>query len=81
MSVRSYDKEEKQAYVEDYKSTGENLSRYALEKGIAESTLIGWLKEDENLSFGAIEIKPKISTAPKTIKNTTIFATENIRLE
>lgn len=32
MSVRTYEKEEKQAYVEDYKSTGENLSRYALEK-------------------------------------------------
>ena len=81
MSVRSYDKEEKQAYVEDYKSSGENISRYALEKEIPESTLRGWLKEDENLSFGAIEIKPKISTMPKILKNTVIFATENIRIE
>ena len=81
MSVRSYDKEEKQAYVEDYKSSGETLSRYALEKGIPESTLRGWLKEDKNLSFGAIEIKSKISTVSKAVKNTVIFATENIRIE
>ena len=72
MSVRWYDKEEKQAYVEDYTSSGENISRYALEKGITESTLRGWLKENENLSFGAIEIKPKISTVLQTIKNTTL---------
>ena len=33
MSVRTYEKEEKQAYVEDYKNSGESLARYALEKG------------------------------------------------
>lgn len=32
MSVRTYEKEEKQAYVEDYKNSGETLAKYALEK-------------------------------------------------
>ena len=29
MSVRSYEKEEKQAYVEDYRKSGETLAKYA----------------------------------------------------
>ena len=29
MSVKTYEKEEKQAYVEDYKNSGETISRYA----------------------------------------------------
>ena len=31
MSVRSYEKEEKQAYVEDYRKSGETLAKYARE--------------------------------------------------
>jgi transposase-like protein len=34
MSVRTYSKEEKQAYLEDYKNSGESLSRHALENDI-----------------------------------------------
>ena len=58
MSVRTYEKKEKQAYVEDFKNSGETIGKYALEKGIPETTLRGWLKEDKDLTFGAIEIKP-----------------------
>ena len=32
MSVRTYEK--KQAYVEDYKKSGETIARYALENGV-----------------------------------------------
>lgn len=81
MSVRTYEKEEKQAYVEDYKNSGESLARYALEKGLPETTLRGWIKEDKELTFGAIEIKPSSSPLPKISKSATVFATENIRIE
>lgn len=81
MSVRTYEREEKQAYVEDYKNSGEPLARYALEKGIPETTLRGWVKEDKELAFGAIEIKPSSTLLPKISKSATVFATENIRIE
>lgn len=55
MSVRTYEKEEKQAYIEDYKKSGETIARYALEKGIPETTLRGWIKEDRELTFGAMK--------------------------
>ena len=81
MSVRTYEKEEKQAFVEDYKNSGETLARYALEKGIPETTLRGWLKEDRDLSFGAIELKQSTAPLPRVTKSATVFATENIRIE
>ncbi len=81
MSVKTYGREEKQAYIEDYKNSGESLGRYALEKGIPESTLRGWLKEDRELTFGAIEIKGTNSPLPRVTKSATVFATENIRIE
>ncbi len=81
MSVRTYEKEEKQAYVEDFKNSGETVGRYALEKGIPETTLRGWIKEDKELSFGAIEIKPSNTVIPKSTKNTMVFVNESIRIE
>ena len=81
MSGKTYETEEKQAYVEDYKNSGETISRYALEKGIPESTLRGWIKEDKDLTFGAIELKSGKSPLPKVTKSATVFATENIRIE
>lgn len=81
MGIRTYEKQEKQAYLEDYKNSGEPLARYALEKGIPETTLRGWIKEDRDLTFGAIEIKPSNTPLPKIVKSATVFATENIRIE
>ena len=82
MSVRTaYEKEERIAYVEEFKSSGETIGRYALEKGIPESTLRGWLKEDKDLSFGAIEIKPGNAIPPKGIKAPTVFVSDKIRIE
>ena len=72
---------EKQAYVEEFKNSGENILTYASKNGIPESTLRGWLKEDKELMFGAIELKPSIPPLPKVNKSSTIFATENIRIE
>lgn len=81
MSLRTYEKEEKIAYVEEFKSSGESIARFALEKGIPETTLRGWLKEDKDLTFGTIEIKPANLVPPKGFKSPTVFATENIRIE
>ena len=82
MSIRTYEKEEKQAYVEDFKNSGETIGRYALEHGIPETTLRGWIKEDKELAFGAIEIKASSNVPlPRITKSATIFATENIRIE
>ena len=81
MSIRTYEKEEKQAYVEGYKNSGESLARYALEKGIPEGTLRGWVKEDKDLTFGAIELKSSKLSLPITAKSATVFVTENIRIE
>lgn len=81
MGIRTYDKQEKQAYIEDYKKSGEPLARYALENGILETTLRGWLKEDKELKFGAIEINSSNPPLPRISKSPIVFATENIRIE
>lgn len=77
----TYSKEEKQAIVEEYKSSGKSLKEYTEERGIPSSTLQGWLKEDRNLTFGAIEVNGSNPPLPRTIKPATVFATENIRIE
>lgn len=76
-----YEKEEKQALVEEYKNSGKSIRGFAEEKGIPTSTFQGWLNEDQNLTFGAIEIKGSTPPLPRTIKPATVFATENIRIE
>ena len=81
MSVRTYTDEERQAYVEDLKNSGETLTKYALEHGILETTLRGWVKAKEELSFGAKEIRPSNTTIPKSTKSATVFVCENIRIE
>ena len=80
MSVQTYSEEEKKAIVEDYKKSGLALKTYAKEIGIPESTLRGWIKEDREMSFGAIEVKPSV-TIPKAKNNTMVFVCENIRVE
>ena len=57
MSVQTYSKEEKKAIIEDYKNSGLGSTTYAKEKGIAESTLRGWIKEERAMTFGAILTK------------------------
>lgn len=81
MSLRTYEEEEKNAYVEEFKSSGETMARFALEHGIPEATFRGWVKEDKNLQFGAIEVKQSNPDIRRTFKAPTIFATENIRIE
>lgn len=76
-----YSREEKQAIVDEYKNSGKSLKSFTNEKGIPSSTLRGWLKEEQNLTFGVIEVNGSKPPVPRTIKPATVFATENIRIE
>ena len=78
MGIRVYEKQEKQAYIEDYKKSGETLARYALENGIPETTLRGWIKEDRELKFGAIEINASTPPLPKTTKSPMVKYTPSV---
>lgn len=77
----TYTREEKQAIMKEYKNSGKSLKGFTEEKGIPPSTLQGWIKEDQNLTFGAIEVKASTSTFPKTIKPATVFATEKMKFQ
>lgn len=55
--MTTYTREEKQSIMEEYKNSGKSLREFTEEKGMPTSTLQGWLKEDQNLTFGAIEVK------------------------
>lgn len=80
-TTRNYEKEERIAYVEEVKTSGETVQGYCQKRGIPETTLRGWLKEDRNMSFGSIEITTTPLPLPKSIKAPTVFVAENIRIE
>lgn len=82
MSTRMYSEEEKIAYVEEFKASEMSIKAYAEEKGIPDTTLRGWLKQDRALAFGEIDINPK-PVAPAKIpqKKSIVLAMENIRIE
>lgn len=77
----TYEKGEKQAILEEYKRSGRSLKGSAEEKGILASTLQGWIKDDKNLIFGAIEVNSSNPPLPRTIKPAIIFSTEKMRIE
>lgn len=80
MSGKIYSEEEKIEIVEEWKNSGLGSKTFARSKGIPESTLRGWIKEDREMSFGAIEMKenkPVLNTA----SNRMIFSSNNIRIE
>ena len=88
MVNKEYSKEEKIAFVEDYKESGMSVATYAREKGIPSTTLRGWLRLERALAFGEIDLKPQFNetsnTLPKTtlpVKKTMIFAKDDIRIE
>ena len=82
MSIRTYSEEEKIAYVEEFKESGMNVTMYAREKGIPDTTLRGWLRLDRALAFGEIDLKAQHITQPITPqKKSIVFAMENIKIE
>ena len=81
MSQRSYSEEEKNACVEEFKESGQSIKGFAKAKDVPESTFRGWLKADEDISFGRIEIN-SLNTGISTFdKDTIVFVYENIKIE
>ena len=80
-----YSKEEKIAYVEEFKSSGMSANEYSREKGIPATTFRGWLRLDRALEFGEIDLKSgeieQISKVVPPIRKTMVFAKEDIRIE
>ena len=83
MLCREYSKEEKIAYVDEFKSSGMNITEFARSKNIPATTLRGWLRLERALSFGEIDLRPKSQISPSApiIKKTMVFAKDDIRIE
>lgn len=81
MSGRVYTEEEKQAYVEEFRKSELGSTAFAREIGVPESTLRTWVRENRNSLFGAIELQTHSNHEPRNIKKSTVFASENIRIE
>ena len=88
MINKEYSKEEKIAYVENFKESGMTIAAYAREKGIPETTFRGWLRLDKAMAFGEIDLKPQFNETANTpsrpsqpIRKTMIFAKDDIRIE
>ncbi len=79
---RNYSEEEKRGYLASYKMSGKTKTVYARENNIPEATFRAWVNEEKNMSFGAIEISPTANQVLNhKIKQSTIFSSENIRIE
>ena len=78
---RTYSDEEKQQYIEEFKNSGMSQNQFAEETGIPKTTLGGWLKTDEKVGFGEINLKPKNLDVSRVAKKITVFANETVRIE
>lgn len=88
MFARKYSNEEKRAYIEEFKVSGLNKTKFAREKGIPEATFRGWLKFESLETFGEIDLKKTtciyaepICELNPLIEKTIIFKQDNINLE
>ena len=88
MFGRRYSQEEKSAYIEEFKSSGMNKTKFAREKGIPEATFRTWLKLENLKTFGEIDLNKStcIYTNPMFKLNpldgkTIVFKQNNISLE
>ena len=74
-----YEEEEKRMYLDAFKVSGKTKTAFARENNIPEATFRAWIKENEYLTFGAIQLDNNMPI--KTKKQSTIFSCENIRIE
>lgn len=79
--ARIYSDEEKRSHLDQYKVSGKCKTEYARENDIPEATFRAWIKEENLLSYGILDVgnndPASIVKAPKP----TIFANETIRIE
>ena len=81
--MRTYSEEEKLSHLELFKESGLSVNEYAREKDIPETTLRDWIKVDENVGFGKIDVKSMFGekNAQPKIRKPTVFVNEKIRIE
>lgn len=84
--VREYSKEEKLAYIEEFKSSGMSQTRFAREKGIPDTTFRGWVGLNKTSVFGEIDLtQSNVSNISQELEQpkieTIIFAKDDIRIE
>ena len=75
-----YEEEEKRMYLDAFSVSGKTKTAFARDNNIPEATFRAWIKEDENLTFGAIQLNNDTQSI-KNKKQSTIFSCENIRIE
>ena len=81
---REYAAEEKIAYVEEYENSGMSIAEFAREKRLPASTLRSWLRLNQAMTFGEINLSQTTSitkTATIVPKKPTVFVSDNIRIE
>lgn len=82
MRGKVYGNEERTAYVEEFKSSGQSVTSFCRDREIPETTLRDWLKLDRAVAFGAITLGATSQESQKTIiKQPMIFVGPNIRIE
>lgn len=84
--IREYSKEEKLAYIEEFKSSGMSQTRFAREKGIPDTTFRGWVGLNKSSTFGEIDLtQPNVSNLSQELEEpkveTIVFAKNDIRIE
>lgn len=72
-----YTPEEKQSYVDAYKSAGLSINKFSEIHDLPESTLRGWLKLDDELPLGIISL----SNDNPIRKNNISFSCDGIKIE
>lgn len=55
-------------YVEDFKNSGLGITTFAKQVGIPKSTFRGWVKDESDLAFGKINLKPTALVIPRIPK-------------
>ena len=78
---KMYSEEEKRSYLDSFRVIGESKTAYARENNIPEATFRAWVKEEEYQTFGVIRINNETPAVVTTKKQSTIFSSENIRIE
>ena len=86
MMSREYSKEEKIAYVEEFKSSGMSQTRVARERGIPDTTFRGWIGLNKSSTFGEIDLtQQNVSNISHELERqkieTIVFANDDIRIE
>lgn len=82
MRGKVYTNEEKIAYVEEFKSSGQSITSFCKDRNLPSTTLRDWIKLDRNVAFGTINLGVATHENQKPIINQpTIFVEPNIRIE